>query len=183
MQSSKNIRKKRYALYLATAAVTAGLYTIATLLIQPLAYGPVQMRVSEALTVLPVFTPAAIPGLFIGCVLSNAVGVATGANILGAADALIGSSATLIAALLTYCLRNVKLGIRREGIKIPFLAMLPPVLVNAAVIGAELTYAFGDPLWVNMLWIGVGQLVPCVLLGTVLYVGVVKSKADRLITV
>ena len=166
-------KKQRYALYIATAAVIAGLYTIATLLIQPLAFGPVQFRISEALTILPVFTPVAIPGLFIGCVLSNAVGVATGANVLGALDIVIGSSATLAAAVLSYFLRDIKFRILPHGIKIPLLATIPPVVVNAFVDSAS--------LWLNILFVALGQLAPCVILGSLLYVGIVKSKADRFI--
>ena len=174
-------KKQRYALYIATAAVIAGLYTIATLLIQPLAFGPVQFRISEALTILPVFTPVARPGLFIGCVLSNAVGVATGANVLGALDIVIGSSATLAAAVLSYFLRDIKFRILPHGIKIPLLATIPPVVVNAFVIGPELAFVDSASLWLNILFVALGQLAPCVILGSLLYVGIVKSKADRFI--
>lgn len=172
---------QRYAFYIATAAVVAGLYTIATLLIQPLAFGPVQFRISEALTILPVFTPAAIPGLFIGCVLSNSVGVATGANILGALDIIIGSAATLAAAFISYFLRDIKFRILPHGIKIPFFATIPPVVINALVIGAELAFVDSASLWVNILFVALGQLAPCMIFGSLLYIGIVKSKADRLI--
>ena len=182
MSNTKTKKGYRYAFYIATASVIAGLYTIATLLIQPLAFGQVQFRISEALTILPVFTPAAIPGLFIGCAISNAVGITTGANPLGALDIFIGSGATLIAAFLSYFLRNVKFRIFPHGIKIPFLAMLPPVIINAWVIGAELAFVNNAPLWINILWIALGQFAPCVIFGTFLYVGLVKTKADRIIT-
>ncbi len=177
----KSSTNGRYALNIAKASVIAGLYTISTLIIQPLAYGPFQMRISEALTILPALTPAAIPGLFVGCVLSNAVGVATGANMLGVLDVIIGSSATLIAAVLSYILRNVK--IKLCGFKIPLLSTIPPVIVNAVVIGAELTFVFKDPLWVSMMWVGLGQIVPCMILGSLIYIGAVKSKANRLLMV
>ena len=86
---------------LVQAALIAALYTVCTVLIQPAGFGAVQFRVSEAFTILPVFTPAAIPGLAIGCLVSNLFGLMGGANPAGAWDLLFGTLATLVAACLT----------------------------------------------------------------------------------
>src|SRR5690554_4283385 len=99
--------------YLAKSALISAFYvvltTLSTIIAPQLTFGIIQLRVSEALVILPLLTPAAIPGLFVGCIISNAIGVAMGANIAGALDILLGSFATLIAAILTRQLRNIKL--------------------------------------------------------------------------
>ena len=141
-------------------ALIAALYTALTLLLQPIAFGPFQCRVSELLTLLPVFTPAAIPGLALGCAISNAVGVATGANIAGVLDIPLGTLATLLAALCTYALRNVRVK------NIPVLAALPPVIFNALIIGGELSYGLNIPFWLAALVeVGLGEFAACVVLG------------------
>ena len=110
--------------FLALSAVIAALYAVLTYAAAAvnLAYGPFQFRFSEALTVLPAFTPAAIPGLAVGCLLSNL------ASPLGIVDWVFGTLATLLAACCTYMLRNVKWK------EIPILAPLPPVIFNALII-------------------------------------------------
>lgn len=149
----------RRALFLVQGALIAAFYIVATLLASALdiAYGPVQFRISEALTILPVFTPAAIPGLAVGCLLSNL------GSPYGIADWVCGTSATLLAAVATRMLR----GVRFRGL--PVLAALPPVLFNAAVVGAEI--AFFLPEGFSMagflgaaLSVGAGELAVCVLL-------------------
>ena len=102
--------------------VIAVIYAILTLII-PISYGPLQIRVSEALCILPVFTPVAIPGLFVGCVLANIISPA------GAVDMIFGSLATLVAASLTYVLRSNKL-----------VALIPPVVINGLVVGGFVLY-------------------------------------------
>ena len=115
--------------FLTEAAMIAAGYTVLTLLAMMLnlAYGPVQFRFSEALTVLPVLTPAAVPGLAVGCLLSNLW------SSMGALDIIFGTAATLLAALTTYMVRNIRV----KGI--PILAPLPPVLFNALIVGVEIT--------------------------------------------
>lgn len=131
------------------AAAVAALYTAITLILAPISFGPVQLRVSEALTLLPIFWIEAIPGLFIGCFLANLLGG------YGLIDAVVGGSATLVAALLTYALR------RRRAV-----AALPPVLINAVAIGLLLHTVIPDtPLIPTMLYIGAGQAVACYALG------------------
>ena len=138
--------------FLVQASLVAAIYAALTMLLQPISFGfgGVQLRVSEALTLLPVLMPASVPGLFVGCLLANLLG---GATML---DVVFGSMTTLVAALITRLWR-----------KRPALAALPPVLLNAVVIGALLRYAYGVamPLWLCMLSVGLGQAVACYVLG------------------
>lgn len=140
--------------YLVQGAMIAAIYTVLTLLaaLANLAYGPVQFRFSEALTILPVFTPAAVPGLAIGCLLSN---IWSG---YGAADMVFGTLATFLAAISTRMVRNIRIK------KIPVLAPLPPVLFNAVIVGLEIAVlsmkGFSwTGLWTAVLSGGVGELM------------------------
>jgi uncharacterized membrane protein len=128
------------------AAMIGAAYAVLTMALKPLSYGLVQLRVSEALTVLPYFTPAAIPGLFVGCLVSNII------SPYGIVDVICGSLATLLAACATRFFKN-----RRA------LAPLPPVVFNATIIGAMLYCAYGVnvSLLANMLWIGAGEAIVC----------------------
>lgn len=151
------------------SALIAAIYVGLTFLssIFNLAYGPIQFRVSEVLTILPVFTPAAIPGLTVGCFIANFASF----NLL---DIVFGTLATLIAAVLTYMLRNFKL----KGI--PFLAFLPPILVNALVIGLEIALFFlpqGSLIFgflISAFQVGIGQTLVCYGLGIPFYIIVSK---------
>ena len=159
---------------LAQAGLIAALYTVCTVCIQPAAYGAVQFRVSEALTILPVFTPAAIPGLAVGCLVSNLFGLMSGANPAGAWDLLFGTLSTLTAACLTYALRHVRL----RGL--PFLATWPPVLINAVVVGFEITLVYGGlPWYLNMLGVAAGQFAACTVCGLLLYAALERTGAAR----
>lgn len=138
---------------LARAAIIAAIYASLTLLLAPISYGPVQFRLSEGLTILPVLMPEAIPGLFVGCLLANILG---GSTIL---DIVFGSLATLVASLLTRKLRAR-----------PVLAALPPVLVNALVIGLVLSLTLENmPFGYTALTVGAGQVVSCYGLGLPLW--------------
>ena len=148
----------------------AALYTVATIALAPLSFANLQFRVSEALTLLPVFTGAAIPGLTIGCMIANAVGVATGANIAGWLDIIFGSSATLIAAILSRLLRKI------EWKGIPYLSILPPVVMNALIVGGELAVVYQIPFWMCALEVGAGELGVCVILGIPLALALKKTK-------
>jgi uncharacterized membrane protein len=143
---------------LTRAAVIAALYAALTLALAPISYGAVQLRVAEALTLLPLLWAEAIPGLFIGCFLANLIG---GYGIL---DAVVGGLATLIAALLTRRLRRNA-----------WLAALPPVLVNAVAIGLLLYFVADAPLWMTMLTVGAGQAAACYALGLPLLALLKKS--------
>ena len=114
---------------LVRAALIAGIYVALCLVQHPLAYGPVQFRVSEALTLLPIFTPDAVWAVTVGCFLSNLFSMSPW-------DMLFGTLATLTAALATRRLRHV----RTRGL--PLAAAVPPVLINAVVVGLEITYIF-----------------------------------------
>lgn len=145
--------KSKKVLFIAQSAMIAAIYVVLTLVFAPFSYGSVQVRVSEALTILPFFTPAAIPGLFIGCLISNIMG---GSILL---DVVCGSLATLVAAVLSYQLRNHK-----------YLVAIPPILVNALVVPFVLYYGYhvNLPIPLMMLTVGIGQVISCGLIGTVL---------------
>lgn len=162
-------------------ALIAALYTALCFTVPFFSFGAVQFRLSEALTVLPLFFPPSVWGLAAGCFLSNLLGFFTGLNPIGLIDCAAGTAATLIAALLTYLVG------RRIKKKWPrlLLGLLPPVLVNAIIVGAELMLLFYTPsvssFLFNFLWVGLGQLVVCYALG--LPLGLALSKdglSDRL---
>lgn len=137
---------------LARAAIIAAIYAILTIALAPISSGLIQCRVSEALCVLPYFTFSAVPGLFIGCLLANLL---TGAPVY---DVVFGSLATLLAAYITYLMRN------RAS---KYLSPLPSVVVNALVVGALLTYVYdvGVGYWAAAGYVAIGQAVACFALG------------------
>lgn len=154
------MRQNNRTQYVTTAALIAALYTVLTLAAASLgwAFGPIQFRFSEALTILPVFLPAAVPGLTVGCLLSNLF------SGYGAADLVFGTLATLLAAAGTRWLRHVRV----KGL--PVLSALPPVLCNAVIVGAVIAFAspggFVWPVfWTQALSVGAGELLVCVGLG------------------
>ncbi|MDY5806066.1 MAG: QueT transporter family protein [Lachnospira sp.] len=146
--------KNKKALFITQAAVIAALYVVLVVIFNYISFGPIQFRVAEALTILPYFTPAAIPGLFIGCILANVIG---GAVIW---DIIFGSIATLIGAVFTYLLRN----------KSKVLAPLPPVLANTIIVPWVLKYAYGaeEMVWFMAVTVGIGEILACYVLGMIL---------------
>lgn len=151
-------------LFLTKAAAIAALYVVLTLLSNAfgLANFSIQIRLSEALTILPLFTPAAIPGLYIGCLLSN---ILTGCVFW---DILFGPIATLIGAVGTYLI----------GRKCKWLAPLPPILANTAIIPFLLTYTYHlqGTLPYFMLTIGCSEFLSAGILGMLLYFPLYKHK-------
>ena len=149
-------KKNGSAAYTARAAIIAAMYIVLTYLtnLAGLASGVIQVRISEALTVLPVFTPAAVPGLFLGCLLAN---ILTGCAAL---DVVFGSLATLIGAV----------GTRLVGKKNKYLAPVPPIIANTLIIPFVLAYVyhFDGSILYFMLTVGAGELISCGLLGTLL---------------
>ena len=141
MKKTLNVRN------LCLSGVIAALYAGLTLLLAPISYGPVQFRVSEALTLLPVLTPAAGPGLVIGCFLANLLGSTV-------EDAIIGTGATFVAALLTRECRGNK-----------WIAAFWLVICNALIVGIMLYAMFGGSWIVNILTVGLGEAVVCYALG------------------
>lgn len=161
------IKLKKKTAFLVQSALIAAIYTVLTLIpgISAISYGPIQCRIAEALCVLPMLTSAAIPGLFVGCILSNALGVAMGLNPTGFVDILFGASATLIAAIVSYFLRNVAI----KGF--PALSFLSPVIFNAVIIGAELAVFIPEAgaYWLNFTTVGIGELIVICALGIPLF--------------
>lgn len=149
--------------YLVQAAIIAALYVAIAFVAAPISYGQFQLRISEALTVLPLFTPAAIPGLFVGCVLSNLLGG------MGLPDIVLGSLATLAAAYATYRLRHQN----------KLVALSPPVFINALVVGTYLQMLFFKEVnvFAMMGWVALGQLGACYLIGYPLTVALERYKA------
>ena len=152
---------------LCQAAAYAGLTYLSNVF--NLAYGPIQLRISEMLTVLPVFSVAAIPGLTVGCFIANI-------GSFNVADLFFGTFATLIAAILTYCFRNITW----RGL--PLLSLLPPVIINALIIGFEISLLYlpqGLSFWgfiISALEVGLGQLIVCYVFGIPFYLAVKKNK-------
>ncbi|NLN04046.1 MAG: QueT transporter family protein [Clostridiaceae bacterium] len=153
-------------MYITTAAMIAAIYAALTLAGIGFAYGPVQFRFSEALNILPVFTPAAIPGLTIGCVIANLIGP------YGIADVVLGSLATLLSALFAYAVRNIRVW------KLPLLAPLGAVVFNAFIVSAIIFFFTPEEVayFASVIWIGLGQLASCYGLGIPLYYILDKSK-------
>lgn len=147
--------KNKKVQFLVQAAMIGAIYVVLTILFQPFSFGQVQVRIAEALTILPVFTPAAIPGLFVGCLIGNILG----GSILP--DIILGSLATLIGAVFTYLLRK----------QTKFLAVLPPIISNTIVVPLVLRYAYGIllPLPFMMLTVGIGEIISCGILGWIVH--------------
>lgn len=172
-----NSKKTRFiALSAAIAALYAALTYVAAAL--NLAYGPIQFRFSEALTVLPAFTPAAVPGLALGCFLANL------ASPLGVVDWVFGTGATLLAALGTAALSRIRWN------NLPILAPIPPVLANSVIVGLEVSCLSqaGAFAWSNFslaafatgaFSVGIGELTVCFLLGLPLMAAMEKTGLAR----
>ena len=141
------MKKQSNTLFLAQSAMIAAIYVVLTVILAPFSYGEVQVRVSEALTILPVFTPAAIPGLFVGCLILP--------------DIIFGSIATLQGACFTYLLRN----------RNKFLAPLPPIISNILIVPFVLHYGYQVPLPIPFLMgtVGIGEVISCGILGMIVY--------------
>lgn len=157
------MRKRNVTLDLCLSAIIAALYAALTLCLSAISFGPVQLRVAEAMTLLPALLPQAVPGLTVGCLISNLFGSGT------VYDVVFGTLATLIAALIT---RRMKGSL--------WLRALPPVLVNAVVVGLVLTYGYGlNTLPLNILTVGAGQAVVCYGLGVPLARMLAKADLSR----
>ena len=160
-RSGMEIIMKKKTVYLCHAAVIAALYVVLTFVANAFGYasGVIQVRLSEALTILPFFTPAAIPGLVVGCLLSNWL---TGCVPL---DILFGSVATLLGALGSRGLRRYM-----------WLVPLPPILANTIIVPYVLRYAYGlnDAIPFMMATVGAGEIISCFILGMPLLLSLKK---------
>ena len=145
-----NIRK------LTTGAIIAAVYAAVSFILAPISFGALQCRISEALTLLSLIMPEAIPGLFVGCLISNLLSGAVWY------DVVFGSLATLLAAFLTYKSKNVWLGATY------------PVIVNAVVVGGYLSFFYNLPVLLTMLSVGAGQAIACYALGVPLVIIIKK---------
>lgn len=145
--------KENKVVFLTHAALIAAVYVVLCVVFAPISYGEVQVRVAEALVILPFFTPAAIPGLFVGCFLSNLIG---GSVVL---DVICGSLATLLGAVGSYYLRKSKI-----------LVLLPPIVANSLIVPFVLKYGYGVPLPIlfMMLTVGIGEVIAVAGLGSAL---------------
>ena len=166
--------KKNYTRFIVYAAVIAALYAVLThlqnILLPGSASMAIQMRISEALCVLAFFTPAAIPGLSIGCLVFNL----TFAGTLPL-DFLVGILATYLAAQGMWLTRNLTV----KGY--PLLGMLLPALTNAILVGWELLVYIGGGFWLNAVYVAIGEAVVLLVLGTALYYGLKRrSLAEKL---
>ncbi|MDV3428895.1 MAG: QueT transporter family protein [Bacillota bacterium] len=163
------------------SATIAGIYAALTLAFMPISFGPVNFRISEALTLLPFFSPYAVAGVTVGCLISNLL------SPYGIIDMIFGTSATFIAALLTYYIGKSNLKFKR------LLAPLPPVIVNAVVVGVliNLTLLKGpsggitsislnkEALLSTMFMVGLGEFIVCYFVGLPLIWGLEKNKRIR----
>ena len=154
--------KNKSTLFLVQAAAIAAVYVVLTLVFAPFSYGEVQVRISEALTILPFFTPAAVPGLFVGCIIANFLGGCS------SVDIIFGSIATLIGAVFTYKLRNSS----------KWLAPVPPIAANTVIVPFVLYYGYGVnlPIPLMMLTVGVGEIISCGVFGMILLTALSKYK-------
>ncbi len=154
-------RNKTAALWLAQGAAVAALYVVLTLIFAPISFGSVQFRIAEILTILPLFTPAAVPGLFVGCLLGNILG---GAIIW---DIVFGSLATLIGAALGYLLRFNR-----------WLVPIPTVIANALIIPWVLRYGYAIqvPILLQIAYVAAGEILGCYILGELLATVLLKRR-------
>ena len=160
---------------LAVSAMVAAAYAALTIALAPISYGAVQFRVSEALTILPFFIPGTVWGLYVGCILAN---LFTG-NVF---DIVFGSLATLLAGLLT-----ARFGRGGNTVKNRLLACLMPVLFNAVIVGAVITWAYeGQSIFerpglyaLNAAWVGLGEAGVLYLIGYTLMKHLPKLKFFR----
>lgn len=153
--------RNKKVLFMTEAAIIAAIYVVLVFAFAPISFSAIQARIAEALTILPFFTPAAIPGVTIGCLLSNLL---TGADVL---DVIFGSLATLLGAIGSYLLRKNK-----------YLVPLPPIIANTLIVPWILRYAYGvpDAIPFLMLTVGIGEIIACGILGMVLLFTLDKYK-------
>ena len=153
--------KENKVTFLTHAAMIAAVYVVLCAVFAPISYGEIQVRVAEALVILPFFTPAAIPGLFVGCIIANVMG---GSIML---DVVLGSLATLIGAVGSWHLRANR-----------FLVLLPPIAANTLIVPYVLRYGYGVPLPIPfmMLTMGIGEVIAVGLFGNVLLSALVRYR-------
>ena len=155
-------RQSRTSLQLTQGAAIAAIYVVLTMVFAPISFGAMQVRVAEALTIMPLFTPMAIPGLTIGCVLANLLGGTV------ALDVVFGSLATLIGAVGGWLLRKNR-----------WLVPIPAIVANTVIVPLVLKYGYGVdlPLLLSAVYIFVGEVLGCYVLGEILATALIKQKS------
>lgn len=164
---------------LTQSGLIAAIYAAVTLVLAPISFGIIQFRLSESLSILAIYGKIPIMGITAGCFLANTFGLFMGANIAGPLDILIGTLASLIAAVLSYYLRNIHI----KGL--PVLSTIPPILVNAVFIGAELTVVTTGAFTLSAflliaLQVALEQFIPCFVLGLLLIRVIEKANLQEL---
>lgn len=147
--------------FITQGAVIAAIYVVLVLIFDTFSFGPIQFRIAEMLTIMPYFTPAAIPGLFVGCLIANIIG---GRLIW---DVVFGSIATLIGAIGSYLVRKNK-----------WLVPLPPIIANMVIVPFVLKYAYGyDGLLVYFMFtVGLSEIIVCGIIGMALLTVMAKNR-------
>lgn len=162
----------KHTRYIAHGAIIAALYAVMThlqnILFPGSATWAIQFRLSECLCVLAFFTPAAIPGLTVGCLLFNITFAAA-----LPLDFLVGTLATYLTAQCMWLTRNWRVG------SFPLAGMLMPALFNAILVGGELTYYLGGAFWLNAAYVAIGEAAVLLTLGSVLYYAIRSRHLER----
>ncbi len=168
----KGAKMENKTRYITHAAIIAALYAVLThlqnIILPGSATWMIQMRVSEALCIFAFFTPAAIPGLSLGCLLFNL----TFANTLPL-DWVVGTLATLIAAVAMWYMKGIKI------FNLPILGLLMPAVTNAILVGWELSVYIGGGFLINAFYVALGELAVLLVLGSLLYTAIVKRGLDE----
>lgn len=174
---SKRLSKK--VNNLSRQAMIAAIYAVLSLCFSAISYGPVNIRISEALVLLPLFSFHNIWGVTVGCFITNLIGFFTGANILGSLDIIFGTFATFAAAICTYLFRKIKI----KGL--PVLAAVPPIIFNAVIIGWELCIFINNGsfspviFWTQAASVALGQLFSCGIVGLAMVRTIEKNENLR----
>lgn len=147
--------------YIIRASIIAGICAALTYFLKPISYGPLQVRVSEALTLLPLIESSAVPGLFLGCFLANLLGG------LGPWDVYGGSFITLIAAYLTSKMPN------------PFLGAIPPIILNALGVSYYLSLLYNMPYTLTAAYIAMGEFIAVGFLGIPMFLFIKRTGLIR----
>jgi uncharacterized membrane protein len=156
---------RKSARYITQGAIIAASYAGLTLALEPFSFAQIQIRIAEAMCILPLFTPAAVPGLTIGCLVANIFG-----SPFGWLDWVVGTSATLLAALATYILRRWK-----------WISPLYAVIFNAFAVGFVLNFMGGWPFWPSVGFVAVGETIACFGLGLPLMLLMEKLRVHILV--
>ena len=164
--------RDKKVLFLAQAAVIAALYVVLCEIFAPISFKNIQVRIAEALTILPFFTTAAVPGLFVGCLVGNLL---AGAIPL---DIVFGSLATLIGAVGTWWIgKQIRKSAQTGMMK--YTLPIPPIVANTVIIPFVLYYGYGInlPIPLQMLTVGFGEVIGCGVLGMVLLFALEKNSS------